>query len=223
MVALNNSRAFIKNDKAFAVVEATIIFPFVIMIFISFIFLAMYLPTSVSIQRSAARAASIASAYMSDTFYAYDVVEDKAGMDYPTTRREIYEYNAYIARKPEKLAEYLHAGEDVLTKYLDESFFKGTNLTTPTVRIDPADSRYILVTVEQRLKLPFNFPILPISNELVFKETVRTMVRDADTFIRNMDLVYDVTIKKAEKVTGILDNFADFLDIFNIIKGFFRF
>ena len=205
---------FTKDNNAMAVVEATILFPIIIMTFIAFILLAVYLPTSVAVGRSAAKAAVIVSASQSDLGYTYNTADNTAGIDFDRIRSE----NVYVKMFTSDFDRSEELGMDILEKYVNEAFFAGTG-TQLTVRIDPHDKRFfVLVQAEQTMKMPFNFPILPFSNEFTVKATRRAMIRDTDEFIRNMDIVYDLTIKKSQKVNKTLGNMSSFWDNFNVVK-----
>ena len=210
-------KRFMCDENADAVVEATILFPIMIMIFFAFILLAMYLPTSVALQRSVQKAALIASAQRSDLGYTYDLANDRAGIDFEKLRQEnVY---TYMGRG---FDDEISNAEKIVKKYVADALYLGKDLQI-TVAPDPTDKRYIIITAEQSLKMPFEFPFLPISNEISLQKSARIMNRDADEFIRSMDIVYDLVIKKSDKVKETLGDISDFLNVFNRVKSFFKF
>ena len=68
----------INDTKGDAVVEATILFPIIIMIFAALVILAMYLPTRAVLQRSTQYAATTIANTNSDTWLYFD----EAAMDF---------------------------------------------------------------------------------------------------------------------------------------------
>jgi hypothetical protein len=210
-------KQILKNESGDAVVEATFLFPIIIMTFIAFILLAMYLPTYASMHRCVQKAAVIASAQRSDLGYVYDTVNNSAGIDFNILKSQnVY---AYMMRGFDK---ELETGNAVAEKYSVETFFSGNNFSVNSTR-DSNDGRYITITAEQTMKMPFDFPLLHISNEFQVKVSARAMVRDADEFIRNTDIVSDLVIKKSQAVNETLGDISNFLDVFNRVKAFFKF
>jgi len=215
---LKKIKTFLKDNNALAVVEATILFPVIIMIFIAFIHLAVYLPTSIAVHRSTVKAAAIVSAHCSDLGYIYDVENDIAGVNYEKLRSE----NVYVSMLFRRYNDETDVGLEILEKYIEEAFFAGTG-TNLSVSIESNDKqKYVLIQAEQTVKMPFNFPILPINNELPVKETMRVMIRNTDEFIRSMDIIYDLTIKKSAKVTETLGDTSKIVDFIKRIIQFFK-
>ena len=209
-------KSIIRDEGGGAVVEATILFPIIFMIFFAFTMLAIYLPTSVALQRSVEKAALIVSSHRSDLGYIYDISSDKAGVDYNKLRQEsVY---AYMTRG---FGDENDIAGKIVEKYAADTLYKGKNLQI-SFKQDPSDKRYIVVTAEQTLEMPFDFPILPISKTFTIRKSARAIIHDADEFIRNMDIVYDLVIKKAEAVKETIGGIKNFLSIFNRVKGFFN-
>ena len=59
---------FLADTKAYAVVEATILFPIIMMIFAGLVLLAMYLPTRAVLQQATQYAATALATEQSDTW-----------------------------------------------------------------------------------------------------------------------------------------------------------
>ena len=72
MVALKTMKALWRDDKGDAVVEATILFPIIIMIFAGLVLLSMYLPTRANLQRATQYAATAMATERSDTWLRHD-------------------------------------------------------------------------------------------------------------------------------------------------------
>ena len=210
---MKNTLKRIQYDEAGdAVVEATILFPIIIMIFFAFILLAMYLPTSVALQRSVQKAALIASAHRSDLGYTYEISNNSAGVNWEGFKQEnVYTYMGRGFNKEIEIAE------KIVKKYAADALYEGQDLRI-SVKEDINDKRYLIITAEQTLIMPFDFPFLPISNKIELKKSARVMNRDADEFIRNMDIVYDLVIKKTDKIKETLGDMSKFLDVFNEVK-----
>ena len=65
-------RHLFKDSKGYAVVEATILFPIIMMIFAGLVLLSMYLPTRMALQRATQYAATALATEQSDTWLDYD-------------------------------------------------------------------------------------------------------------------------------------------------------
>ena len=64
--------AFIKDNRALVVVEATILFPVIFMVFFAMMLLSMYLPQRTILQEAAQYAVSMLVPERSDTAYSFD-------------------------------------------------------------------------------------------------------------------------------------------------------
>ena len=67
------SKSFLKNENGDAVVEATILFPVMIMIFAALVILSAILPTRAALQRATQYAAIVLATERSDTWLFYDL------------------------------------------------------------------------------------------------------------------------------------------------------
>ena len=208
---------FLRDESGDAVVEATILFPIIIMVFLAFILLAIYMPTSLTLQRSVQKAALIASAQRSDLGYTYDIANDKAGVNFDKLKKE----NVYIYMV-RGFEEGLDIAEKIVEKYAAYALYEGVNLRIEAAQ-DPLDDRYIVVSARQTLKLPFDFPFLPVTNEFEIEKSARVVNRDADEFIRNMDIIYDLVIKNSDTVKKTLGDISDFMGVFDRIAGYLGF
>ena len=66
----------LKDERAYAVVEATILFPIIFMIFFGMILMAMYMPTRAVLQRATQRTATALATTQSDTWLRYSAQSD---------------------------------------------------------------------------------------------------------------------------------------------------
>ena len=81
------------STAGYAVVEATILFPIIMMIFAGIILLAMYLPTRSALQRATQYAATALATEQSDTWLEFDV--ERMEYDWITKKNELP--NVYVA------------------------------------------------------------------------------------------------------------------------------
>ena len=180
---------FVKDKTALIVVEATILFPVIFMIFAGLVLLAIYLPIRATLQRATQHAAAVMATEKSDTWIKYD--ESRMEYDWDTTSGNIYTslFNKTLSGADEKKAQ------DIIMNMEGDTLIK--NLPPEKLSIDSHCVNYyiykeIVVTAKYKLSMPTVLTFVSFPEELVLTVTSTAVVQNAEEFIRNMDIFVDV-------------------------------
>jgi len=175
-----------KNQGGYAVVEATILFPIIIMIFFGLVILSMYLPSRMILQEATQYAATAIATEQSDTWLEFD--EDAMKYEWVSTRESLP--NVYVA--------------------ILASFFKGDAQDQAETIVETIDGksviRYqgdlevrcdvnnyviykeIVVTASRTIPVPVNLSFVNFPTEIPVTVTSTAVVQNGDEFVRNIDL-----------------------------------
>ena len=199
-----------KNQGGYAVVEATILFPIIIMIFFGLVILSMYLPSRMILQEATQYAATAIATEQSDTWLEFD--EDAMKYEWVSTRASLP--NVYVA--------------------ILASFFKGDAQDQAETIVETIDGksviRYqgdlevrcdvnnyviykeIVVTASRTIPVPVNLSFVNFPTEIPVTVTSTAVVQNGDEFVRNIDLAAQFVKYLAEEHNLSFDGLSSCLD-----------
>lgn len=206
-----------KDEKGGAVVEATILFPIIIMIFAALVLLAMYLPTRGALQYATQFAATAIATEKSDTWQSYDENSGKY-----TKKSKLN--NVYIS----VIKSVLSSDETAkVTKIVEDK--ENTDIISPqgdlTVEykvVNYVIYKEIVVTATRNIPMPVNLSFVKFPTEIPITVTSTAVVQNGDELIRNVDLAVDFIeyldskynfSQIFEKINAIANNINGFLGI----------
>lgn len=213
---------FIKEQKGMIVVQATILFPIIIMILFALIILSMTLPTRAVLQNIAQETATAMAIQRSDTWvnygkdtngnYVYYVETDKSNL----TNVYVSVLSSFFTEDSSKITEV------VTDKYDDTKIIYKFNgdLEVEVGVINCVIYREIIVSVTKNIDLMINLEFINFPTKIPVSATAMATVQDSDELIRNVDMVVNVVkdideeygiSTKFEKVTEIGSKFTNFL------------
>lgn len=177
------------NDEGYAVVEATILFPIIMMVFAGLVLLSMYLPTRAVLQQETQYAATAMATTQSDTWLDYD----SAQMKYYWKDSLSKEDNVYAVM----IASFCkgNSGEKAKTivKKLDEG-----NIVAHVgeLRVECEVNNFvvykeIVVTATRTIPIPGNLSLINFPEEIPITVSSTAVVQNGDEFVRNIDLAAD--------------------------------
>jgi len=221
----NDSEPIRNNTGGFAVVEATFIFPIMLMVFLALLMLAMYLPQRAMLQRATQMAATALAVEMSDTWVRYDA-----------NARKYTRHSDYAALQSAKGGVYSALFRSIFSKdgrdgqkQAEEIVRSLFNAENPTVIAD-SDSiivdfelinyvvnKEVVVTATRVIKLPVEFPLISFTGDIELVVTSKAVVQNADELVRNVDMAFDVAEKLGAK--KFIDGFKKAGES---ITGFFK-
>ena len=208
---------FIKDSSGDAVVEATILFPIMIMIFAAIVLLAMYLPQRAILQEAAQYAATMLAPEHSDVAYQFD--DDNMKI------REPWDFNMHNSFSDVVMGTYssknnfwsrtfgvYRNGRDWQNRIDDMIQQKISKSVTFKLITAPVNTEVVFrqtliyaeieVTVWQEIPMPVDFSFIGFPKTIRIERSVRTSISNGDGFIRSIDdLVYFGELM--DRITGI--------------------
>lgn len=210
-----------KDTRGDAVVEATILFPIIIMIFAGLMLLAMYLPTRALLQHATQQAATAIATERSDTWLRYDPETLEYG--WVQNKDELGSvYGALFgALTGNKRDDADNAAQIVINKENNGVFKPGGETTVQYGVVNYIIYKEIVVTATHTIPLPVDLSFVGLPAEIPVTVTSTAVVQNGDEFVRNLDLAMDVTEYLAEKfnLTEMFDSVGKVWDKFTGLLG----
>ena len=201
-------KCFAGDENGDAVVEATILFPIMIMIFAALVLLAVYLPTRAALQRATQYAATTAATVCSDTWLFFDGdtmsyywEEDKNNLD-----------NVYVA---------LFSGNSAVKSLAEEIVpeIEGRSISSKAGRLDVNCDVFnriiykeVVVKAERVFDIPVDLSFIKFPQTITVAVVSTAVVNNGDEFVRNMDMAADFVSYIIEKfgLSDIADTISSF-------------
>ena len=212
------TKRFFQDTRGDAVVEATILFPIMIMIFAGLVLLSIYLPYRAVLQRATQYAATALATEQSDTWLSYD--ESTMKYDRASGKGELP--NVYVAvidsvfsgngaGKAETIVTEMERTEGVSARGTLEVTCKVKNYVI---------YKEIIVTATRTVPSPVDLSFVGFPKEIPITVSSVAVVTNGDEFIRNVDLAGDFLKYVDEKYDlGIGENIGK---LFDSITSFLR-
>ena len=195
------------NTDGDAVVEATILFPVMIMIFAALVMLAVYLPTRAALQRATQYAATAIATEKSDTWLFFN--ENSMSYYWETDKYRLV--NVYAA---------LFSGGDIGDKAEDiVNGVEGQGLSSKAGKLsvngfinNMVVYSEVVITATREFEIPLNLSIIFFPRTLSVTVTSTAVVQNGDEFVRNIDLAADFTKYIDEKfgISKKLDSIGEY-------------
>ncbi|MEG1752676.1 MAG: hypothetical protein RR234_02065 [Christensenella sp.] len=199
-------KKLLKNEKGNAIVEATFIFPIVILTTLAFYFLIIYMYNRVNLQKSL-------DLYMEVCSKSVAVANQDYGSPLSVTIKPtplLKPKNPYRNfTSSNDLSDEL---EQAVLNYAKQGSLFASNNDDVNIQI----KNYILFkeikgSAARTFKMPINLSLIGIDSNVTIYAASRRMVQDHDEFMRNVDLVIDATSYFDEKY-GISDKIGGIKD-----------
>ena len=209
---LERRNCLLRDDNGDAVVEATILFPVMIMIFAALVLLAIYLPTRGVLQRATQYAATAIAVSIGDTWLNFD----ERSMAYEWVSGKADLKNVYAALFFS--GDVQSVSEDIVTELEGRSLSsKAGELSVDGYLLNRVIYKEIVVTATREFRLPddLNFlSFIRFPQTIPVTVTSTAVVQNGDEFIRNMDIAVDFTEYLSEKfglsdISGAISSFGD--------------
>lgn len=169
-----------KKSKAYAVVEATILFPIIMMIFAGLFLLSVYLPTRTILQRGTQYAAEGIATARSDTWVAFD----PEGYSWLSDARNVY---AVLFGKAEDAD-----AESAVRKCTENGLMLRRGDMSVTCQINNyVIYQEVVVTATDVVRVPIDLSFIKFPNTIDLTTSSTAVVQNGDEFVRNMDIAAD--------------------------------
>lgn len=197
MVALKSRIKFWKDTKGYAIVEATILFPIMIMIFAGLVLLAMYLPTRSSLQRATQYAATVLATESSDTWLQFDTDT----MEYYWLKDLPPEKNVYAALILSFFKGDAGGEAETIVKQMEDGGLvrRIGDLTVECKIVNYVVYKEIVVTATRTIPMPVDLSFVRFPSEIPITVSSTAVVVNGDEFVRNIDIAKDFLTYLNEK------------------------
>ncbi|MDR1640539.1 MAG: hypothetical protein LBT59_12640 [Clostridiales bacterium] len=189
-------KRFFRDENGDAVIEASILFPIMVLIFFTLVLLSIYLPSRAILQHATQYAATAIATERSDTWLYYNESSmsygwhtNKSDLDnvYVSTFKSILPSSngdkaETITTNSESRVMLMPAGEGGSYDGNLEVSFGVTNFVL---------YKEIIITATRTIPMPLNLDLIQVPNTLPITVTSTAIVQNGDEFIRNMDIAVD--------------------------------
>ena len=213
----NFIKEIIGNTSGDAVVEATILFPIMIMIFAGLVLLSIYLPAQAVLQRATQYASVAIATEQSDTWLFYN---EGAMAYFHKTNREQLE-NVYVAFFKTDNSELQEKAEIIVTNIENRSISSKAGELEVTADVNNSILfNEVVITATRTYTIPVDLSFIGFPDTISVTATSSAIIQDAEEFVRSIDIAsgfFDFIIDRynlhdikdaissfGNKVTGIL-------------------
>ena len=180
---------FVRDIKGDAVVEATILFPVMTMIFAALVLLAVYLPAQSVLQRATQYAATAIATEISDTWLFYD---ENTMSYYRETDKNKLE-NVYVDLFSSS-ADIRVKGEDITISVESSGVSsKAGELTVECTDENKILYREIVIVASRVYPMPVDLSFIGFPNTITVTAASTAVAQNAEEFVRNIDIASDFT------------------------------
>ena len=220
-----------KNESGEVIVEATLIFPVVILSILALLFAALFTAQKANLQANLQNALVYFKNSESDTFVttlegvAYNRGDGKYGAvgnqyDVPpegtVNGNQMFPYRfLWMQFNSNKFKQYF------LKSCGNMFFYDGKNVEVSVKSTNWVIYKKITASATQKMKIPFNTKMIGIDPEFDITVSAAVVVSDGDNFVRTTDMVvylYNST-KFSKKVNEIIEKGVSFYEKFKEILG----
>lgn len=188
MIALKKLKNLRKDMAGDAVVEATILFPIIIMIFAALVLLSIYMPTRGALQRATQYAATVIATEKSDTWIRFD----ESAMKYYWVGSKDELDNVYVSLFKSFVTENGNQAEEIVANYQNRGVIKPAGkLTVEFGVVNYVVYKEIVVTAKRTIPMPVDLSFVGFPKEIPIEVTSTAVVQNGDEFLRNMDIAVD--------------------------------
>ena len=218
MVVLKKQNNLLHDTRGSAIVEATILFPIMIMIFAGLVLLAIYLPTRATLQHATQYAATAVSAKIGDTWVDYDT----DGMQYVWVPDKSELPNVYVTLVKSFGSSGSNEKQDaeaIVDKMGSGIIDTGDEIEMHYTVVNYLIYKEIVITATKELTMPVDLSFIGFPKTIPVTVSSVATVHNSEEFVRNMDIAAELSGWIAEKL-GISDTLSGIMEKFH---SFFNF
>ena len=216
-------KSLLNNTDGAAVVEATILFPIIFMIFAALVLLSMYLPQRAILQRAVQYTATAMSIASSDEWLDYDgdgfSVPDKPDQVYVSLFKAFGEGDEKaVAKKSVKRLEEQFTLLRQLEDLEDRNYDYSGQFVEGGLKVNCEVTNYIIykeiiVSATQSIPMPVDLTFVHFPRTLDITVSATAVVQNGEEFVRSIDIVVDIVKFLDEKFqissSGIFENIKE--------------
>lgn len=207
---MKQKKNFLKNSGGYAVVEATILFPIIMMIFAGIVLLALYLPTRAALQRATQYAATALATEQSDTWLEFDA----ADMEYEWITQKNNLPNVYVALVSSFFkGNAAEKAEDIVQTMESNGITQTIGELTVTCEIHNfVIYKELVITATRTIPMPVDLSFVKFPTEIPITVTSTAVVQNGDEFVRNIDIAADFISYLQEKYNLPFDRLSEYIN-----------
>ena len=199
---------FFRDCNGDAVVEATILFPIMILIFAALVLLSLYLPVQATLQRATQYAVTAIATEQSDTWLTFDDNSMSYGWfthksDLSNVYAELFSGSGNVQTRAETIVTYVE-GRGISVK-------AGT-LNVHAETVNRVIYKEVVVSATREIPVVINLSLIGFPSSISITAESRAVVQNGDEFVRNIDLAGDFVEFIADKFE--LDNVSEAISDF---------
>ena len=205
----NKLGRFIRDAGGDAVVEATILFPIMTMIFAGLVLLSIFLPAQSVLQRATQYTATAIATEISDTWLFYD----QSNMSYYWETNKNRLTNVYADLFTSRSG--VQSKGEVITRNIESRSIssKAGQLSVVCYEDNKIIYREIVVTASREFPMPVDLSLIGFPKTITITATSTVAVQNANEFVWNIDLASDFAVYIIEKyelhdITGAIGSFG---------------
>lgn len=206
-------RKFIKEERGLAVVEATLLLPFCMIMVIAVFYAAIFMCQKANLQANLQNSLIYYKNVSSDTFvqaagqisYTGDTGTAASGSSYSVDGKK-FPYR-FLGMSFESSSM-----ESFFRSMCGHMFFDtGENVDFTADSVNYVVYKEITATATQTVKPAINLSMVGASNEMTISVTGKAIVNDADELIRNVDFVVDIVseTKLGQQISSLAQKVSD--------------
>ena len=213
--------SILDDTHGYAIVEATILFPIIIMIFAGICLLSIYLPTRTNLQQATQYAANVMATQKSDTWIEYNT----ESMEYTwiARRKDIRNvYRSLFRSSYENEAADIATVTSVVTEREKQGIYIAVgNLQVTYTVTNAVVYQEMHVTATRTIKVPINLSFVGFPKEIPITVTSSAVMVNGDEFVRDIDLAKDFTeyLSKKYNLDKMFSSVSDVISRFNDVMG----
>ena len=201
-------KKFIYDTSGDAVVEATVLFPIMIMIFAALVLLSVYLPARAVLQRATQFAATALANEASDTWLFFD--ENSLSYYRHSNINQLNNVYADFFTKNENTES---RGELITTKLEAKSISaKSGQLSVESSVVNNIFYKEVVVTAKREFPMPVDLSFIGFPAVITVTASSTAAVNNAEEFVRSIDMASDFA--------GFIEDRYGLHDITNAISSF---
>ena len=178
-------QTFWKDTRGYAVVEATILFPIIFMVFAGLMLLSMYLPTRALMQRATQYTATALATERSDTWLRCDPATGE--YYWLNDRKDLGTvYGAVFGALKGNKRDEADAADQLVRKLESEGLVRiSADLEVQYGVLNYIVYKEIVVTATKTIKMPMDLTFVGLKNEIPITVSSTAVVQNGDEFVRN--------------------------------------
>ena len=198
------------STEGYAVVEATILFPIIMMIFAGLVLLAMYMPSRAALQRATQYAATAMATEQSDTWLEFDTGE----MEYQWITRKDDLPNVYVALVSSFFKGNTPERAETIVRTIEDN---GITQTAGELTVQCEIHNYVIykelaITATRTIPVPVDLSFVGFPTEIPLTVTSTAVVQNGDEFVRNIDIAADFISYLLEKYNLPFDHLSEYIN-----------